>query len=243
VAAALEEITRSSLKTLGLLRFVRAQLDPSSATASSSSAAGSTDDLPSGAASDSINRAATQIPSSSMAVPAATDLRHVIVLCRQVLCHLRTKRREFLPHLAAAVSGLTGQLADAALRLTYTDPRLDSDVRRKLGDLVPHVFKRDYSFGRRWWPKVVEMTLQQDKWYTTTSSTTFADGATRQQRHTELEEITIGLLAELLPIAFYQVGRAMLDTQITPTLFSALGADKPPKVSCRHSTRRCCCCW
>ncbi|ELR16008.1 HEAT repeat-containing protein [Acanthamoeba castellanii str. Neff] len=153
---------------------------------------------------------------------AAVDLRSVIALCWQVVAK-NSHTHDTVP---------LGVLGDSALRLAYTEPRLDSDVRRKLGDLVPHIFKRDYSFGRRWWPKVVETALQQDKWYTTTTSsttTTFDDGATRQQRHAELEEITIGLLAQLLPIAFFEVGSAMLDTQIAPTLISALAADKPPK--------------
>ena len=218
VNEALNEITKSVTGTHELLRFLHGLLDQSCASSSSSSAASSSK---------------TKNPTS---LAAAVDLRSVIALCWQVVAK-NTHTQDTMP---------LGVLGDSALRLAYTEPRLDSDVRRKLGDLVPHVFERDYSFGTRWWPKVVEMTLQQDKWYTTTtaaSSTTFADGATRQQRHTELEEITIGLLAELLPIAFYQVGRAMLDTQITPPLFSALAADKPPKVSCRHSTRRCCCCW
>lgn len=208
VKEALNEITKSVTGTHELLRFLHGLLDSASSSSSSSSSAAS-------------SSSKTKHPTS---LAATVDLRSVIALCWQVVAK-NTHTQDTMP---------LGVLGDSALRLAYTEPRLDSDVRRKLGDLVPHVFERDYSFGRRWWPKVVEMTLHQDKWYTTTtaaSSTTFADGATRQQRHTELEEITIGLLAELLPIAFYQVGRAMLDTQITPTLLSALAADKPPKVS------------
>lgn len=197
---ALNEITKSVIRTHQLLRFLHGLLDQSA----SSSA---------------------PIATSSKKNPmsAAVDLRSVIALCWQVVAK-NSHTHDTVP---------LGVLGDSALRLAYTEPRLDSDVRRKLGDLVPHIFKRDYSFGRRWWPKVVETALQQDKWYTTTTSsttTTFDDGATRQQRHAELEEITIGLLAQLLPIAFFEVGSAMLDTQIAPTLISALAADKPPKM-------------
>jgi hypothetical protein len=177
-----------------------------------------------------------------MAVVPATDLRHVIVLCRQVLCHLRTKRREFFPHLAAAVSGLTGQLADAALRLTYTDPRLDGDVRRELGGLIPlMIVSGAFALGddEPQWAKVIEMTLQQGNWYTCERRALLLglDDATRRQRHAELEEITLTLLAQLLRF-FPGIGYgreqtdAILKMQLQPTLAAALADDKPLKVSC-----------
>lgn len=177
-----------------------------------------------------------------MAVVPATDLRHVIVLCRQVLCHLRTKRREFFPHLAAAVSGLTGQLADAALRLTYTDPRLDGDVRRELGGLIPlMIVSGAFALGddEPQWAKVIEMTLQQGNWYTCERRALLLglDDATRRQRHAELEEITLTLLAQLLRF-FPGIGYgreqtdAILKMQLQPTLAAALADDKPLKV--RH---------